>query len=205
MRTNTNIILSIIELLKTIDLIKANEMTNDKDKKELFNYINDEYFNIDEYKELLLSIKLNNEDVFEIIHQLINLISNHRKINEDILGEVQNNISEASNYGFTWPDSSSCFNKVQEEFIELKNAIKTKNENNIKEEIGDLIFTLQCYANLKNYSFVGILDDANKKFKKRFNKLKEIASKNNLDLKLLSSKEKEKLWQKVKKDEKSSQ
>ena len=89
--------------------------------------------------------------------------------------------------------------------VTFKNAIKTKNENNIKEEIGDLLFTLQCYANLKNYSFISILDDANKKFKKRFNKLKEIASKNNLDLNSLSSKDKEKLWQKAKKEEKSSQ
>ena len=201
MRSNASIILSIIELFKTIDLIKTDYMIDDNDKEKLFNYISDECFNIEEYKELLSSVKLNKEEVLEIIYQLINLISNHRKINEDILVEAQNNIDEASNFGFNWPDSNACFDKVQEEFIELKNAIKIKNEENIKEEIGDLLFTLQCYTNLKNYSFINILDNANKKFKKRFNKLKQIASKNNLDLNSLSSKEKESLWIKAKKEE----
>ena len=83
-----------------------------------------------------------------------------------VLNRAQYIIKEASQYGFSWPDSNSCFDKVEEEFLELKAAIKEDNNSNIIEEMGDLIFTLQCLATLKNFDFTNILNSANKSFLK---------------------------------------
>ena len=108
-------------------------------------------------------------------------------------------ITRANNNGFTWPNSNSCFNKVEEEFLELKNAIKQNDESNIKEEIGDLLFTLHCYANIKKFNHEQILNNANIKFKNRFEKLLEISKSKNIDLLKCSFEIKEKLWKEAKK------
>ena len=65
--------------------------------------------------------------------------------------------------------------------------------NNIQEEIGDLLFTLHCYANINKFNFEKILNNANTKFEKRFNKLLEIAKSKNIDFLKSSSEIKEKL------------
>ena len=108
-------------------------------------------------------------------------------------------IKKANSKGFTWSNSNSCFNKVEEEFLELKNAIKQNDENNIKEEIGDLLFTLHCYANIKKFDYEQILKSANTKFRNRFTKLLEIAESKNIDFQECSSEIKEKLWKEAKK------
>ena len=55
---------------------------------------------------------------------------------------------------------------------------------------------------MNNYNFIEILDNANYKFKKRFQKLKELAKKEGLDINSLSLKDKEKLWNRAKKEDK---
>lgn len=82
--------------------------------------------------------------------------------------------------------------------MELKTAVKEKESNNIKEEFGDLLFTLLCFADLENLNILNILRSANEKFEKRFNLLKEIASSKNIDLNSASLEIKEQLWFKAK-------
>ena len=69
----------------------------------------------------------------------------------------------------------------------------------LKVDPGDLLFTLQCYADKKNYDIINILDTANKKFEKRFKKLKELAKLENIELNKASIETKERLWKKAKK------
>ena len=116
-----------------------------------------------------------------------------------MLWDYRTIIKEANNKGFTWPNSNSCFNKIEEEFTELKKAIKKNDESNIKEEIGDLLFTLHCYANIKKFNFEQILNNANTKFEGRYKKLLDIAKSKNIDLATCSSKIKEELWKIAKK------
>ncbi|MBF95616.1 MAG: hypothetical protein CFH34_00071 [Alphaproteobacteria bacterium MarineAlpha9_Bin4] len=203
MRTNYNILTNVIHLLKNIEKVPSyNFLQKSKDRKALYNYIKNEYFNLKEYKELISSIKLKEEDVFEIIYILFKLFTDYKNTDKNKLLASKDLIVAASNIGFTWPDNKSCLNKIEEEFIELKNAIDKKNHTNIQEEIGDLIFTLHCYSNMNNYNFIEILDNANYKFKKRFQKLKELAKKEGLDINSLSLKDKEKLWNRAKKEDK---
>jgi len=194
MRTNNNnLIDSIIGIITNIDVHKAKDIVDKSDKTILLDYINKEFLNLKEYKTLIKDIKLRKEDILEILYQMLTLVNTKTDKHNDI-SETEQLIKKANVIGFTWPNSTSCFNKVEEEFLELKSAIKKNNENNIKEEIGDLLFTLHCYTNIKKFNFKQILNDANTKFDKRFKKLLEIARIKNIDLENCSAEIKEELW-----------
>ena len=200
MRTNdNNFIESIIGILTSIDLNKTKDIVNKSNKAALLDYINKEFLNLKEYKALIKDIKLEKTDIIEILYQLLTLLYKSTDKYNDNTSVTEQLIIEANNKGFTWPNSNSCFKKVEEEFSELKNAIKQNDENNIKEEIGDLLFTLHCFANINKFNYEQILNNANTKFEKRFNKLLEIANSKDIDLLKCSSEIKEKLWKKAKK------
>ena len=198
MRTNNNLINNLISLLTNVDLKKTKDIVRKQDKKALLDYINKEFLNLNEYKILIKDIKLEKEDVLEILYQILTLFygSTEKYSNTSVTDQL---IKEANNKGFTWPNSNSCFNKVEEEFKELKKAIKNNDVSNIKEEIGDLLFTLHCYANIKKFNFEQVLNNANIKFEKRYKKLLDIAKSKNIDLATCSSKIKEELWKIAKK------
>ena len=56
-----------------------------------------------------------------------------------------------------------------------------------------------CYANINKFNFEKILNNANTKFERRFNKLLEIAKSKKIDILQCSSEIKEKLWKEAKK------
>ena len=45
-------------------------------------------------------------------------------------------------YGFKWESTDQIFKKIEEEINELKEAIKSNNDSEIKNEFGDIYFTL---------------------------------------------------------------
>ena len=198
MRTKYDLIEIIIQVLTSIDVKKGKDVINKADKRALLNYINEEFLNIDDYKDLLANITLEKEDILEILYQLLTLINIKSSNSDNNISLTEQLIEEASKYGFTWPDSNSCFNKVEEEFLELKDAINKNDKKNIKEEIGDLLFTLHCYSNINKFNFENILKNANTKFEQRFKKLLDIAKAKNINLANSSSDIKEKLWKNAK-------
>ena len=200
MRTNDIILEQLVSMLTNIDFKKISKGSHKKQKEALLNYLNKEYLNIDDYKHLLSNIKLSKEDILELLYLVFIVTTENEKICfKDSFSKTKKLIKIAAELGFTWPNSTSCFDKVEEEFAELKNAINSKNTKNIKEEMGDLLFTLQCYAEIKNFNLNDILSTSNYKFEKRFSKLKEIAEIKNIELNKASSKTKEKLWKIAKK------
>ena len=199
MRTNNNnLINSLISLLTNVGVKKTKDIVSKQDKKALLDYINKEFLNLKEYKTLIKDIKLRKEDILEMLYQMLTLVNTNTDKNNNT-SETEQLIKKANDIGFTWPNSNSCFNKVEEEFTELKKAIKKNDESNMKEEIGDLLFTLHCYANIKKFNFEQILNNANTKFEKRYKKLLDIAKSKNIDLATCSSKIKEELWKIAKK------
>ena len=198
MRTNNVLIESIVLILNSIDIKKSKDIINKADKGALLDYINEEFLNADDYKALLTNIRLEKEDILEILYQLLSIINIKSVDNDNNISVTEQLIEDASKHGFTWSDSNSCFNKVEEEFLELKNAINKNDKENIEEEIGDLLFTLHCYANIKKFNFEYILKKANTKFEKRFKKLLDIAKAKNINLEKSSTDIKEKLWKSAK-------
>ncbi len=88
-----------------------------------------------------------------------------------------------------------------EETAELETAIEKNNFKEIKEEIGDLLFTTINFCCLLKVNPNTALNHANKKFTKRFNYVKKIARKNNMNMALSSLTELQRLWQSAKQHE----
>ena len=199
MRTNGNI--SIIE--KIISFISGREkseletMINHSDKEDLYKFIEQEFLDLNEIKELIASINIKQSDLVNIFSDIIELYLSNTSYNK-VLKRTSELIKQATSKGFDWSDNTKCFLKVEEEIAELKEALITKNISHVKEELGDVIFTLFSFARLSNLDIIDTLEFANKKFDKRFKKLSEILNERGIDLKSLSDKEKEELWQKSK-------
>ncbi len=75
---------------------------------------------------------------------------------------------EVSKYGFAWENYSQILDKINEELGELKEALENKDEQSIKEEMGDLFFTLINLSVFLKIKCQETLNQANKKFMKRF-------------------------------------
>lgn len=199
MRTNINI--SIIE--KIISIISGREkseletMINHSDKEDLYKFIEQEFLDLNEIKELIASINIKQNDLVNIFSDIIELYLSNTSYNK-VLKRTAELIKQATSKGFDWSDNTKCFVKVEEEIAELKEALITKDISHIKEELGDVIFTLFSFARLSNLDIIDTIEFANKKFDKRFKKLSEILNERGIDLKSLSDKEKEELWQKSK-------
>ena len=199
MRTNGNI--SIIE--KIISFISGREkseletMINHSDREDLYKFIEQEFLDLNEIKELIASINIKQSDLVNIFSDIIELYLSNTSYNK-VLKRTSELIKQATSKGFDWSDNTKCFLKVEEEIAELKEALITKNISHVKEELGDVIFTLFSFARLSNLDIIDTLEFANKKFDKRFKRLSEILNERGIDLKSLSDKEKEELWQKSK-------
>ena len=90
--------------------------------------------------------------------------------------------------------------KVEQELSELRAAIETDTSSTTEEELGDLLFTV---ANLSRH--LGLdpeqaLNKANTKFTKRFNEMENYFRENNRELRDVSDKEMEIVWEKIKKE-----
>jgi MazG family protein len=78
---------------------------------------------------------------------------------------------KASKTGFDWKNKDDIWNKVSEEYKELSSAVKEGNKENVREEIGDLFFSLVNLARHWDFNSEELLRDANKKFVDRFKRM----------------------------------
>lgn len=98
---------------------------------------------------------------------------------------------------FDWDNIKEVRKKVTEELGELDVEIKNNNSKKIKEELGDLLFSVVQLARHLKVDAHNALYDANYKFIKRFQMMEtEIGPQK---ITTLTRKEKEDLWKKVKK------
>lgn len=74
----------------------------------------------------------------------------------------------AARAGFDWDGIDDVFDKLHEEIDELKDAIKRQNEADIKEELGDLLFSAVNVSRYLKHNPEEILNQNIKKFTKRF-------------------------------------
>ena len=103
---------------------------------------------------------------------------------------------------FDWDDSQEVWEKVEEEFNEVQEAISQNEVENIEEELGDLFFTLSQYCRHIGKNPEDVARKANSKFLNRMKKIELLANKRGQYLENLNREEKEDLWKEVKKNEK---
>lgn len=81
---------------------------------------------------------------------------------------AQNAQRKAARVGFDWDDVSQVLDKVEEEIKELREAISSKMEENIEEELGDLFFSVVNLARKLDVESETALAGATRKFVDRF-------------------------------------
>ena len=106
---------------------------------------------------------------------------------------------KASHAGFDWDNVDAVWDKVHEEIDELKLAQEKGNIENIKEELGDVLFSIVNLSRFLNFSAEDTLRFANQKFKSRFQFIEKELQENGKKLEALNQKEIDQIWDKAKK------
>ena len=101
----------------------------------------------------------------------------------------------AGRRGFDWKDHTGPLEKLKEEVAELEKAVEARDSDNIKEELGDILFSLVNIARFMETNAEEALRATNQKFITRFRKIEKAGPGLTLD-------QMEAIWQKSKEDEK---
>ena len=130
------------------------------------------------------------------------------KTNTEILNDVPHGLpalmraqkvqKKAASCGFDWDDISGVTDKIAEEAKELSEAVALKDEKQIEEEYGDLLFSAVNLGRFLNVDCEVSLANATNKFIRRFACMEEIAESEGVEFSSLSLKEMDELWQKAK-------
>ncbi len=108
---------------------------------------------------------------------------------------------KAASVGFDWPEISPVFEKVEEEFQELMQAYRSKDNDKIKNEFGDLIFAMVNLGRFMKIDAENALNLSNKKFVRRFNFIEKKYNNNVSEMKKASLEEMDTFWNEAKKYE----
>lgn len=128
---------------------------------------------------------------------------------KSVLDKVPNNMSalqksenlqkRAAKYGFDWDNINAVFNKLEEEFSELKTAYRNNDKENMTEELGDAIFVLVNIGKHMGVSADEALRKTNSKFKNRFAYIEKRLEQQGKDLQSSNLEEMNVLWNEAKK------
>ena len=102
--------------------------------------------------------------------------------------------------GFEWENTDQVWGKVEEELLELKQAVEQKNTDHIEDELGDVFFSLVNLARFLKVDAENALERTNKKFIHRFTRMEEEANKQNKLLHDMTLEEMDALWNSIKKE-----
>lgn len=80
---------------------------------------------------------------------------------------------KAAGVGFDWPAAEAVLDKMEEEIGELREALAAGRRDAVKEEVGDLLFTIANLARKVDTDPEAALAGTNLKFRKRFAKIEE--------------------------------
>ena len=106
-----------------------------------------------------------------------------------------------SHYHFDWDHPEDLFGKIDEELVELRQAMQSGRSELIEEEIGDLLFTVVNLARLVQVHPQLALERTNRKFIRRFQALERTLAERGLELGRLTLEELDRIWDEVKREE----
>jgi XTP/dITP diphosphohydrolase len=105
---------------------------------------------------------------------------------------------KARNAGFDWEQREQVWDKVMEEFNELKDEVSRLDADRMEAEFGDLFFSLINAARLYKINPDNALERTNQKFIRRFNYLEEQTLKKGHPLGGMSLEEMDAIWDEAK-------
>lgn len=106
------------------------------------------------------------------------------------------------NVGFDWEDKGDVWSKVREELGELEAELRKEDKAQSMEELGDFIFSVINAARLYHLNPDTALENANKKFIRRFEYIEDHSIKSGKPLTEMTIAEMDDLWNEAKKNEK---
>lgn len=106
--------------------------------------------------------------------------------------------AKAARVGFDWPDYQGALDKVNEELAEVKEAIVLNQPDQVKLELGDLLFAVVNLARLLKVEAEDALSKTIGKFMQRFCYIERRAGENNRKLSELSLTEMDRWWEEAK-------
>jgi len=103
--------------------------------------------------------------------------------------------------GFDWEKKEQVWDKVSEEFNELKEELRSGNKQRVESEFGDLLFSVINAARLYEIDPEIALERTNRKFIRRFNYLEEETIKKGQSLKDMTLDQMNIIWEEAKKSD----
>jgi tetrapyrrole methylase family protein / MazG family protein len=105
---------------------------------------------------------------------------------------------KASRVGFDWEKEEDIIKKLDEEILELKEVLKNSDKEKIKDEAGDILFTIVNILRFIDINPEEALSTAVQKFIYRFKFIERESAKENKNLNDMSIAEMDELWEKAK-------
>ena len=118
---------------------------------------------------------------------------------------AQRTQAKAARVHFDWPDARAAWSKVEEEMQEVAAAVAGGDRARIKEELGDVLFSLVNVARLASLDAEDALTGATEKFHRRFTHMEAELSARGKSVASVSQEELEESWQAAKADERRSE
>ncbi|MBN1625148.1 MAG: nucleoside triphosphate pyrophosphohydrolase [Deltaproteobacteria bacterium] len=107
----------------------------------------------------------------------------------------------AAKVGFDWSGKEEIWEKVKEEFLELTTAIDENDDNKVREETGDLMFSLVNLARHWGHNSEQLMMDANRKFIKRFERMEAELLASGSGIEEADMDEMDRVWESIKRSE----
>ncbi len=101
--------------------------------------------------------------------------------------------------GFDWEDAGGVWGKIEEELKELREA--AREGKNLEEEIGDVLFALVNLSRHLGIDPESALQKATDRFVRRFSYIEEKTQKSGVNLRDMSLREMDILWEEAKEEE----
>ncbi len=115
------------------------------------------------------------------------------------LAQAQKISKRAAKAGFEWNDLAGIWDKVAEERAEFE--AEEQGSSAAAEEFGDLLFALVNVARWQGIDAESALAVSNRKFRRRWARMEELAAVNDVDISELSAAQLEELWLQSKQEE----
>ncbi len=117
------------------------------------------------------------------------------------LYKAEKSQKKAARVGFDWDSVAGAWDKVHEELEEINELLRKKKKNKMRldEEIGDLLFSVVNVARKLDIDAEESLQNATKKFSRRFRFIEDQAKKMKKQLKDMSLAQMDTIWNEAKK------
>jgi MazG family protein len=117
------------------------------------------------------------------------------------LSKAQKTQVRAARVGFDWSDVKDVVAKIEEELDETKSALAAKDADNVREEIGDLLFAVVNLCRFQGVEAEEALNATVSKFMRRFQEIEHRVHESGRQMSDCTLHEMDVMWEDVKREE----